>query len=193
RLEIKSDVLKYNDESDHFFKCWVDSDSHGGIAIGSTSTTYLKWLRGAAQLQVRNYDDNAYTQIVASAFTNGSKREFKENISDISETKIRDIIMDNDIKTYNLISEREEIEELEKEADDKGIILDDEMLKINTKAGLIIEDLTEDAEELLHPERTEGIDIYVMASILWKHNQYQQKRMEILEAKVEALEYLLNN
>lgn len=194
RLEIKSNVLKWRDPTGLAFNCWIDDSSgHGGIAIGTSSTTYLKWLRSATQLQVRNYADNAYTQIVASSFTNGSRLEFKENIADISENKIRNIVMDNEIKAYNLISEREEMDALEREAEDRGFILDDEMLKVNTKAGLIIEDLTEDAESLLHPERTDGIDIYVMASILWKHNQSQQKQIETLISKVQTLESLINN
>ena len=193
RLEIRPDILNWRDPSGLGFRCWINSGGHGGIAIGTSSTTYLKWLRSTAQLQVRNYADDAYTQIVASSFTNGSRLEFKENISDISESKIRNIVMDNEIKTYNLISEREEMDKLEREAEDRGFILDDEMLKVNTKAGLIIEDLTEDAESLLHPERTDGIDIYVMASILWKHNQFQQKQIETLETRIQSLECLMNN
>ncbi|MFX7844791.1 hypothetical protein ABTK14_21315, partial [Acinetobacter baumannii] len=87
------------------------------------STAYLKWLRNIEQIQVRNNADNAYVSIAAGGFVNGSKKKFKENIEDIDDAIINNIVMDNDIKKYNLISEREEIERIEKEAEDKGIIL----------------------------------------------------------------------
>ena len=183
RLEVGANKLRYvkNVGGSPAFNVWVDSGAHGGIAIGSTSTTYLKWLRGTTQLQVRNYDDNAYTQIVASAFTVSSKQEFKENIVDIEGSKALDIVMGNDIKLYNLISEREELKKINEEAEEKGIVLDEEMIRPNTKVGLILDDLTPEAGELLHPERTEGIDLYAMVSLAWKVCQEQQKAIDRLE------------
>lgn len=190
RLEVGANKLRYikNTGGSPAFNVWVDSGAHGGIAIGSSSTTYLKWLRGTTQLQVRNYDDNAYTQIVASAFTVSSKQEFKENIVDIEGSKALDIVMGNDIKLYNLISEREELEKINEEAEEKGIVLDEEMIRPNTKVGLILDDLTPEAGELLHPERTEGIDLYAMVSLAWKVCQEQQKSIEELKKRIEELE-----
>lgn len=169
-----------------------DSDNHGGIKIGN-STAYLKWLRNIEQIQVRNNADNAYVSIVASGFVNGSKKKFKENIEDIDDAIINNIVMDNDIKKYNLISEREEIERIEKEAEDKGIILDPDQLRVSEKAGLMLEDLTVEANNILHPERTEGIDMYAMISLLWRHNQIQQNKIDCLEAKLDMLSYQINN
>lgn len=169
-----------------------DSDNHGGIKIGN-STAYLKWLRNIEQIQVRNNADNAYVSIAAGGFVNGSKKKFKENIEDIDDTIINNIVMDNDIKKYNLISEREEVERIEKEAEDKGIILDPDQLRVSEKAGLMLEDLTVEANNILHPERTEGIDMYAMISLLWRHNQIQQNKIDCLEAKLDMLSYQINN
>ena len=169
-----------------------DSDNHGGIKIGN-STAYLKWLRNIEQIQVRNNADNAYVSIAAGGFVNGSKKKFKENIEDIDDAIINNIVMDNDIKKYNLISEREEVERIEKEAEDKGIILDPDQLRVSEKAGLMLEDLTVEANNILHPERTEGIDMYVMISLLWRHNQIQQNKIDCLEAKLDMITYQINN
>ena len=169
-----------------------DSDNHGGIKIGN-STAYLKWLRNIEQIQVRNNADNGYVSISAGGFVNGSKKKFKENIEDIDDAIINNIVMDNDIKKYNLISEREEIERIEKEAEDKGIILDPDQLRVSEKAGLMLEDLTVEANNILHPERTEGIDMYAMISLLWRHNQLQQNKIDCLEAKLDMLSYQINN
>ena len=168
-----------------------DSDNHGGIKIGN-STAYLKWLRNIEQIQVRNNADNAYVSIAAGGFVNGSKKKFKENIEDIDDAIINNIVMDNDIKKYNLISEREEVERIEKEAEDKGIILDPDQLRVSEKAGLMLEDLTVEANNILHPERTEGIDMYAMISLLWRHNQIQQNKIDCLEAKLDMLSYQIN-
>ena len=182
RLDVAVDKLSfYKPGGDKTFNVWVDSGAHGGIAIGSSSTTYLKWLRGTAQLQVRNYDDNAYTQIVASSFTNGSRREYKQNIDDIDASIVKDIVMNNHIKTYHLKEEVKEMESLEAEAQELGFELEVEMTTPNTRAGLILEDLTPEADDLLHPERTDGIDTYAMVSVLWKFCQEQQKAIDRLE------------
>ena len=169
-----------------------DSDNHGGIKIGN-STAYLKWLRNIEQIQVRNNADNAYVSIAAGGFVNGSKKKFKENIEDIDDAIINNIVMDNDIKKYNLISEREEIERIEKEAEEQGIILDPDQLRVSEKAGLMLEDLTVEANNILHPERTEGIDMYAMISLLWRHNQMQQNKIDCLEAKLDMITYQINN
>lgn len=167
-----------------------DNSGHGGVKIGPS---YLKWLRNSEEIQVRNNADNAYSKITASAFVNGSKKKFKENIEDVNDDVINNIVMDSDIKKYNLISEREEIERLEQEAEEQGIILDPDQLRINEKAGLILEDLTDEAKQILNPERTEGVDLYTMVSLLWRHNQIQQNKIDCLEAKLDMLSYQINN
>lgn len=194
RLDVCTDRLSfYKQGGDKTFNVFVDSAGHGGITIGSTSTTYLKWLRSTAQLQVRNYGDTAYSQIVASSFTNGSKREFKENIKELDPLTAKNIVMGNTIQTYNLKNEVEEMEKIEEEAEALGIVLDTEMTIPNTRAGLILEDLTPEADNILHPERTEGIDVYAMASVLWKHNQEQQKEIDSLRNEIEELKKLVQS
>lgn len=194
RVDITTDRFSfYRPGGDKTFNVFVDSGGHGGITIGSTYTTYLKWLRNTTQLQVRNFADNAYTQIVASSFTNGSKREFKKNIEELDPLTAKNIVMGNTIQTYNLKNEVEEMEKIEEEAEALGIILDIEMTTPNTRAGLILEDLTPEADNILHPERTEGIDVYAMASVLWKHNQEQQKEIDSLRNEIEELRNLVQS
>lgn len=193
KIELLENNLQYISSNGYAAVIKInDSDNHGGIKIGN-STAYLKWLRNIEQIQVRNNADNAYVSIAAGGFVNGSKKKFKENIEDIDDAIINNIIMDNDIKKYNLISEREEVERIEKEAEDKGIILDPDQLRVSEKAGLMLEDLTVEANNILHPERTEGIDMYAMISLLWRHNQIQQNKIDCLEAKLDMLSYQINN
>ena len=193
KIELLENNLQYISSNGYAAVIKVnDSDNHGGIKIGN-STAYLKWLRNIEQIQVRNNADNAYVSIAAGGFVNGSKKKFKENIEDIDDTIINSIVMDNDIKKYNLISEREEVERIEKEAEDKGIILDPDQLRVSEKAGLMLEDLTVEANNILHPERTEGIDMYAMISLLWRHNQIQQNKIDCLEAKLDMIIYQINN
>ena len=193
RLELKNDCFQYwNTNGVKFDATILDADGHGGIRIG-LNTNYLKWLRNSEEIQVRNNADTAYSKITASAFVNGSKKKFKENIEDVNDDVINNIVMDNDIKKYNLISEREEIERIEQEAEEQGIILDPDQLRINEKAGLILEDLTDEAKLILNPERTEGIDLYTMVSLLWRHNQIQQNKIDCLEAKLDMLSYQIIN
>ena len=193
KIELLENNLQYISSNGYSAIVTInDSSGNGGIKIGN-STVYLKWLRRSEQLQVRNNADNGYAQIVASSFNNGSKKKFKENIEDVNDDIINNIVMDNDIKKYNLISEREEIERIEQEAEEQGIILDPDQLRISEKAGLILEDLTDEAKQILNPERTEGIDLYTMISLLWRHNQIQQNKIDCLEAKLDMLVYQINN
>ena len=193
KIELLENNLQYISSNGYSAIVTInDSSGNGGIKIGN-STVYLKWLRRSEQLQVRNNADNGYAQIVASSFNNGSKKKFKENIEDVNDDIINNIVMDNDIKKYNLISEREEIERIEQEAEEQGIILDPDQLRISEKAGLILEDLTDEAKQILNPERTEGIDLYTMVSLLWRHNQIQQNKIDCLEAKLDMLSYQINN
>lgn len=193
KIELLENNLQYISSNGYSAIVTInDSSGHGGIKIGN-STVYLKWLRRSEELQVRNNADNGYAKITASTFTNGSKKKFKENIEDVNDDIINNIVMDNDIKKYNLISEREEIERIEQEAEEQGIILDPDQLRINEKAGLILEDLTDEAKQILNPERTEGIDLYTMISLLWRHNQIQQNKIDCLEAKLDMLSYQINN
>ena len=193
RFEINENDIYFSAADGPGFKATIkDNSGHGGIRIGQ-STAYLKWLRNSEEIQVRNNADNAYSKITASAFVNGSKKKFKENIEDVNDDVINNIVMDNNIKKYNLISEREEIEKIEQEAEEQGIILDPDQLRINEKAGLILEDLTDEAKQILNPERTEGIDLYTMVSLLWRHNQIQQNKIDCLEAKLDMLAYQINN
>ena len=193
KIELLENQLMYISNNGYSAVIKVnDSDNHGGIQIGSTNAPYLKWLRSIEQVQVRTHDDSGYASIAVSNVVNNSKVKSKENIEDVDDDTINNIIMDNTIKKYNLISERKELERIKQEAADLGIVLDPDQWKVDEKAGLILEDLTDDAKSILHPNRTEGIDLYVMISLLWRHNQLQQNKIDCLNAKIEMLQYKMN-
>ena len=191
RLDVKSDVLQYYNSVGGTFKCWTNTGGHGGISIGNTGSGYLKWLRGHSDIQCRNYADNAYTRINASVFVVNSQEKAKENIVDLDSKKAINILMTNEIKVYNLINERNELEQVDEEAIEKGYILDLEMVEPDNHCGLILDRLTEEATDILQPGRTEGIDVYAMASILWKVCQEQQNNMLKFEERINTLESLL--
>ena len=107
-----------------------------------------------------------------------------QDIDDIDASIVKDIVMNNHIKTYHLKEEVKEMENIEAEAQELGIELEVGMTTPNTRAGLILEDLTPEADNLLHPERTDGIDTYAMVSVLWKFCQEQQKEIEMLKEKL---------
>ena len=113
--------------------------------------------------------------------------------------------MSNEIKEYNLINERKELEQVNEEAAARGYVLDLEMVEPDKHCGLILDRLTEDATDILQPGRTDGIDVYAMASLLWKVCQDQQnriteladgmialqeaiKKIEVLEERIKQLE-----
>lgn len=191
RLEVKSDTLQYYSAGGGTFKCWTNIGSHGGISIGNTGSGYLKWLRGHTDLQCRNYADNAYTRINASVFVVNSQEKAKENIVDLDSEKAINILMTNEIKEYNLINERNELEQVDEEATERGYVLDLEMVEPDNHCGLILDHLTEEATDILQPGRTEGIDVYAMASLLWKVCQEQQNNMLKFEERINTLESLL--
>lgn len=191
RLEVKSDVLQYYSAGGGTFKCWSDTGGHGGISIGNTGSGYLKWLRGHTDLQCRNYADNAYTRINASVFVVNSQEKAKENIVDLDSKKAINILMTNEIKEYNLINERNELEQVDEEATELGYVLDLEMIEPDNHCGLILDHLTEEATDILQPGRTEGIDVYAMASLLWKVCQEQQNNMLEFEERIKTLEDLV--
>lgn len=126
----------------------------------------MKWLRTHSDLQCRNYDDTAYTRICASVFVVNSQKKAKENIQCFDQNTALNILMQNNIKHYNLISERKELEQVDGEAVNKGIELDYEMVTPDNHLGLVIEELTNEALDILLPSRSEGIDVYSMCSIL---------------------------
>lgn len=95
-----------------------------------------------------------------NAFTSLSNIKYKKDLEDINIDLLTNIILENDIKHYKMI--------------------DDE--HSDTRTGLILDDLTESARNLLNLTDSEGIDIYSMSSILWSVVQNQQKRIVYLES-----------
>ncbi|MBU3109333.1 phage tail spike protein [Clostridium gasigenes] len=152
--------------------------------IGSRDTGILKMLQGGGgDIQARNSFDNAYSRLQASAFVVSSKAEFKDNIEAPEDINFTKILMDTEIKKYNLKSEMELVDKM------PTVILADgsKPTKADTKIGLILDDLTEDNKALLNPTNSEGVDLYAMCSILWKVAQGHQLNMEKLTKKVEQL------
>lgn len=187
RCDFKPEVFQFT-HGGAWGKIWTNTGGHGGISIGGGDAGYLKWLRGHTDLQCRNYNDNAYSRIIASAFVTSSREKFKTNITN-PNIDITSIVMSSKIQQYELVSEIEELEKIREDAFSKRIVLDEDMLTPDTKLGFVIEELSEDTREVLNPSRTEGIDLYTMISVLWKHNQEQQKQIDLLREEVELLKH----
>lgn len=145
----------------------------GNFRILCTGTN-LKMLRGSAEIQCRDQNDNNYGRFVGSDFVNGSKREFKENIEDPDDIDFISILMNNHIKKYNLKSDIEVVEKM------PTVIMRDgtNSIRVDTKLGLILEDLTVDGGRVLNPMNSEGISQYSMNSVLWLTSQEHQKTLE---------------
>lgn len=93
-----------------------------------------------------------------NAFSALSSSRYKKDIQDIDINVLNSILSDNNIKHYKMIEDEHE----------------------DTRTGLILEDLTEDAKALLNLTNNEGIDLYSMTSILWSIVQDQQKQIQDL-------------
>lgn len=166
----------------------------GGDLVVSGGLGQMKILNNATypDLQARNQYDDAYARVCGSAFVQSSKSEFKENIEEADTDKILKILKSNMVKKYNYISERERLNELDLEALGRGIELEWEMVTPDEKLGLVIEELTEDAKNLLAPSQSEGIDLYSMLSILWEVTQSQQDTIEKQQKQIDLLESRLS-
>ena len=176
----------YAQKAANYFPPSIHVDTKGH-AIFSGAMGMLKILNNSTypDLQARNSSDGAYIRMCASSFEVSSKKEFKENIGSINSDVVIDVIKKNNIKTYNLISERKSLDSLEEEAQEKGIELEYEMITPDTKMGLIVEDLTDDAKDLLFASNSDGIDLYNMSSILWVVTQKQQETIEQQETIIK--------
>lgn len=160
------------------------SDNH---TMFFNKTTMIKMLGGSTpQVQCRNTGDNAYVSIAASDFINTSSNKFKTNISDVDLEKFKKILLENNVKEYNL---KNDIERLIDELDirDEVTVDDVEISSADKKIGLILEDLTEEGKEILNPSNTEGVDLYSMTSMLWVIVQEQQIKIEALELKLQEV------
>ena len=149
-------------------------------------TTMIKMLGGTTpQVQCRNTGDNAYVPIVSSNFITSSKKEFKVNIAEPTDIDFTKILKETNIKKYNLKNEVEEQISLFGLNDVNA----DDVVESNadTKLGVILEELTPEAKEVLNPSESDGINMYSMISILWKVVQEQQARIEALENKIEEV------
>ena len=149
-------------------------------------TTMIKMLGGTTpQVQCRNTGDNAYVPIVSSNFITSSKKEFKVNIAEPTDIDFTKILKETNIKKYNLKNEVEEQISLFGLNDVNA----DDIVESNadTKLGVILEELTPEAKEVLNPSESDGINMYSMISILWKVVQEQQARIEALENKIEEV------
>ncbi|WP_346888346.1 hypothetical protein [Clostridium sp. UBA1056] len=148
--------------------------------LGNRDTGILKLLNGGGgDIQARNSFDNAYSRLQASAFVVSSKAEFKTNITEPNDINFLDILMNSEIKKYNLKTEVEFVDKIPTVIDANG-----HGIEADTKIGLVLDELTEDAQSILNPYNTDGIDQYSMCSVLWKVCQDQQKRIEKLEALI---------
>lgn len=146
---------------------WVASQ---GYSTGSSGDVYwwntysiqrggasMKFLFGSATIQARNYSDTAYGTWEGLAYSNVSRRELKKDIEDYTNDALSDV-MDTKVYTYRYLTD------LDTEPLRVGLIFDEAPLEIMQFSG--------------------GIDIYGMASMLWKALQQLTERVKALEPTV---------
>lgn len=125
--------------------------------------------------------------LTASSFVNSSSLQFKTNVEDISADLCTKIVKENNVKQYVLkdeINRRIMDESLENELAVEDVEYSGADPGVDNKVGLILEDLTPEADKYLHPKGNSGIDVYAMVGILWKTVQEQQKEIEELKSLV---------
>ena len=162
----------------------VGGDGHFSLQCQGTR---IKMLRGSSEIQCRDTYDSFYGRFVGSDFVNGSRREFKENIQEPNDIDFKAILMKNNIKQYNLKSDIITVENMPtvQLADGSNPI------KVDKKLGLILEDITQDAWDILNPLGSEGISQYSMASVLWKVCQDQQTKIDEQDKRLKIIEDML--
>lgn len=166
--------------------------SNPGIQFGQAGPWVKGMTNGSQALEVRNMHDSDFGSVLALQFLASSKRERKENIKDIdSDINFIDVLMDNKIQQYNYKSDMMGYEELDRQAGEKGYVLDHVKVAPTTKFGLILEDLTDDIKNVLSPVDADGIDIYAMTSTLWKICQEQQKTINEQSERLAKIEKAL--
>lgn len=159
----------------HYLRFYVDQkDKHTMFRNDSTMIKLLN--KGSAQVQARYAGDSGYCSVAGSEFKTGSSIQYKTNIKEFDEDVIN-MLKTNNVKEYNLKTDIELVE--------KGVLKEDE---VSDKLGFILEELTEDARRIFSPKNSDGVDSYCISAMLWKICQEQQKKIEELDSRVQALE-----
>lgn len=133
---------------------------HRTIQAGNTR---LKFLNGEiTALQVRNVADTALAPIHASELVTQSVRELKRNIEPYAKNATQEIIT-TPVHSYKFLGDTEN--DLER----MGLIYDEAPADIVNVSGF-------------------GIDVYSMASMLWKGFQEQEEKIQSQDERIAALE-----
>lgn len=156
----------------------TDSSGHFTIFNDRTMLKLLGGLSADAIIQARWASDTAYASFAGSDFYQRSTKEDKVMIDDINAVDVIDILKKNKIKQYALKANAEVI------CDQLGledVNLDNVVgVSADKKIGFILEDMTEEAKELITNNDVKSVNLYSMASMLWIIAQKQQEKIEEL-------------
>lgn len=156
----------------------TDSSGHFTIFNDRTMLKLLGGLSADAIIQARWASDTAYASFAGSDFYQRSTKEDKIMIDDINAVDVIDILKKNKIKQYALKANAEVI------CDQLGledVNLDNVVgVSADKKIGFILEDMTEEAKELITNNDVKSVNLYSMASMLWIIAQKQQEKIEEL-------------
>jgi hypothetical protein len=133
----------------------VETSYHAFMTAGKVA---LKGLNGTTvQAQFRNTADTAYVEVVGSAFTTASRREWKKNIADYVQNAL-DKIMTTPVHEYHMLTDKDaELKRI-------GLIYDEIPYEIASISG-------------------EGVDLYAMCSVLWKAVQELKYEIDYLKSE----------
>ncbi|MFB1100917.1 phage tail protein [Terribacillus sp. JSM ZJ617] len=135
-----------------------------GSLIASADNSYAMVNGSFRVTDTRGYNNGniTYKPITASEFNTASSKFFKKNIEDV-QLDATDLIRSTPVREYHMLDDIDEVD----------------MKRI----GLIVQ---ESPLEIINMNDGESIDIYAMASLLWKSNQELNERIATLEGKREA-------
>ena len=119
---------------------------------------------GSGKFKVATQDESAFYAVWASSFDVSSSRDFKKDIKDYLGNATS-LIDDTPVRTYYL---NEDVEGVDVK-----------------RIGLIVQ---ESPLEIVNTDGGQTIDLYQMASLLWKGNQELSSKINDLEARLAALE-----
>ena len=114
-------------------------------------------------------------------FGKSSTIEDKTNVSDVDDRDFIKRLKENSIRKYNLKADVENELSLFNLNNDVEEVVESSAIP---RIGFILEDLTEDARNLLSPNN-DSISIYAMCSALWAVVKEQQARIEELERLIK--------
>lgn len=168
-VNIAPDGITFNSTDSHSYLRYSNRGStEGQFEVGNSNTASIQLIPQTKRFNM--YVKDAYVvegRMHALSYNNDSKESIKKNITPYNQ-KALDVIKKGEIYRYNFKTDND------KERKYFGFIIPDEGGNYKTPIEVMSND-------------NEGINVYNMASILWKAIQEQQEIIENLQAQIDKM------